>query len=221
MTSLGELMQANGASDRIYGVVTGVVTNNQDPDGLGRVKLKFPWLSDQDESWWARMAVPMAGDQRGTYFLPDVDDEVLVAFEHGDVRFPYVIGALWHAGDPPAAPSQDNADGANARRTIRTGSGLTLTFDDTDGAEQIEIASGDGNARIVISAADGQVTIEASNGVSVRATDGPLTLEGADVTVRGDTLKLQAQQGAELTGLSVKLEASAQVDVKGSVINLG
>src|SRR5687768_7153196 len=86
---------------RMYGVVIGIITNNKDPDKLGRVKVKFPWLSDTDESFWARTATPMAGNQRGMYFLPEVDDEVLVAFEHGDLRFPYIIGALWNGKDKP------------------------------------------------------------------------------------------------------------------------
>src|SRR2546426_9457473 len=81
---------------KLYGVVAGIVTNNEDPDGLGRVKIRFPWLSEDNESWWARIAAPMAGKERGAYFLPEVDDEVLVAFEHGDVNFPYVLGALWN-----------------------------------------------------------------------------------------------------------------------------
>src|SRR4051812_31769405 len=82
---------------RIYGVVVGVVTNNQDKEGLGRVKVKFPWLSDADESNWARIATPMAGASRGVFFLPEVDDEVLVVFEQGLVSRPYVLGGLWNA----------------------------------------------------------------------------------------------------------------------------
>ena len=71
---------ASHPSGRVYGVTVGVVTNNQDPDGLGRVKVRFPWLSDDDESFWARVVTPMAGNGRGLYLLPEVDDEVLVAF---------------------------------------------------------------------------------------------------------------------------------------------
>ena len=81
----GLLGPADGA-DRFHGVVVGVVTNNQDPDGMHRVKVRFPWLSGEDESHWARVAAAMAGNDRGAYFLPEVDDEVLVAFEHGDLR---------------------------------------------------------------------------------------------------------------------------------------
>src|SRR5262245_22538227 len=89
------------SAGRIYGVVPGVVTSNDDPEKLGRVKLRFPWLSDEVESGWARVALPAAGNLRGVYMLPEVDDEVLVAFEQGDVRFPYVVGGLWSSKLPP------------------------------------------------------------------------------------------------------------------------
>src|SRR5215472_353851 len=120
--SLFDLLSPAGQheSDRIYGVVVGIVTNNQDPDGMGRVKVKFPWLSDQDESWWARIATVMAGSSRGSYFLPEVNDEVMVAFEHGDVRFPYVLGALWNGKD---SPPTTNSDGKNSIRLIKSRSG--------------------------------------------------------------------------------------------------
>src|SRR5262245_31955279 len=112
---------------RIHGVVSGIVTNNQDPDKRGRVKLKFPWLSDTDESWWARIVSPMAGKERGVYFLPEVNDEVLVAFEHGDPRFPLVIGALWNTEDKPPFT---NDDGKNNVRAIKSRSGHTITLGD-------------------------------------------------------------------------------------------
>src|ERR1700750_1699162 len=87
------------APTRLHGVVIGIVTNNQDPDGMHRVKVRFPWLNLDDESHWARVATPMAGDKRGAYFLPEPDDEVLVAFEHGSLEHPYVIGSLWNGKD--------------------------------------------------------------------------------------------------------------------------
>ena len=99
-----------GVAQRMSGVVVGVVTNTQDPAGLGRVKVKFPWLSDSEESFWARVATPMAGKGRGFYFLPEVEDEVLLAFEHGDARFPYVLGALWNGQDKPP---ENNDKGEN------------------------------------------------------------------------------------------------------------
>src|SRR6185436_4336090 len=108
---------------RIHGVVVGIVTNNQDPDGMGRVKVKFPWLSDADESFWARAAVPMAGKDRGFYFLPEVDDEVLVAFKHGAARSPYTPGALGNGKDAPPAT---NDDGKNNVRVIKSRSGHVI-----------------------------------------------------------------------------------------------
>lgn len=95
--------------NRCWGVVIGIVTNNRDPDGLHRVKLRFPWLGAEDESNWARVATPMAGPGRGFYALPEVDDEVLVAFDHGNVDHPYVVGSLWNGQD---APPEDNGNGS-------------------------------------------------------------------------------------------------------------
>jgi uncharacterized protein involved in type VI secretion and phage assembly len=88
-------------ASRIYGLVIGLVTNNKDPDKLGRIKVKFPWLSDTVESWWARLCYPMAGKKRGFWWIPEIDDEVLIGFEHGDVRFPYVVGSLYNGKDIP------------------------------------------------------------------------------------------------------------------------
>jgi len=123
-TSLIDLLTPSGGSHesgRFYGVVMGIVTNNQDPSNMARVRVKFPWLSDDNESWWARLATPMAGAGRGSYFLPEVNDEVLIAFEHGDVRFPYVLGGLWNGQDAPPA---NNSDGQNNIRVIHSRSGI-------------------------------------------------------------------------------------------------
>jgi len=85
----------------VNGVAAAVVTDNRDPDARGRVKVRFPWYEKPSQSYWARIAVPAAGKQQGAYFVPAIGDEVLVAFEHGDLRFPVVIGALWSGKDPP------------------------------------------------------------------------------------------------------------------------
>src|SRR5258708_35196386 len=92
---------------RFFGVVVGIVTNNQDPDKMARVRVKFPWLSDDHESWWARIATPMAGSGCGMYFVPEVNDEVLGAFEPGDVCSPYIVGALGKRKDRPPADHED------------------------------------------------------------------------------------------------------------------
>ncbi len=144
---------------RIAGVAIGIVTNNQDPDRLGRVKVKFPWLSDEDESAWARMVTPMAGKERGLYFLPEVDDEVLVAFEHGDLRSPYVLGALWNGKDLPPVT---NDDGKNNIRAIASRSGHVIRLNDEDGKEKIEIIDKSGKNSLVFDTASHTIRLSAT-----------------------------------------------------------
>jgi uncharacterized protein involved in type VI secretion and phage assembly len=188
MSLLAAMGAADGRGDqRVYGVVVGIVTNNQDPDRLGRVKVKFPWLGDDDESAWARIASPMAGKNRGVFLLPEVDDEVLVVFEHGDMRFPYVLGALWNGSD---APPETNADGKNAVRVIRSRSGHVIRLTDADGGEKIEIIDKTGDNRVVIESASNTITVSAPNGtiklaaqqIDIEAT-GVATLKGATVNI--------------------------------------
>jgi uncharacterized protein involved in type VI secretion and phage assembly len=93
--------QLEKQKERIYGVVVGIVTNNQDPEKLGRIKVRFPWLSDVNESAWARLSTPLAGKGRGFYYLPEIEDEVLVAFEFGDINRPIIIGSLWNGENIP------------------------------------------------------------------------------------------------------------------------
>lgn len=176
------------ADARFYGVSVGVVTNTQDPKGLGRVRFRLPWMADTVESAWARVAAGMAGPDCGLYFLPAVDDEVLVAFEHGCPEFPYVLGALWNGRDtPPVA----NGDGRNEVRMIRSRRGLTIRLTDTEDDEKIEIVDRKGSS-IVISSADGSVTVTAK---------GPLRLAGAGVEISSTA--------------GIRIEADAQLDLKG------
>jgi len=173
--------------DRIYGVVVGVVTNNTDDSGQGRVKVKFPWLSENDESSWARIAVPMAGHSRGTYFLPELDDEVLVVFEQGLVHRPFIIGALWNGKDKPPV---DNQDGKNNVRIIKSRSGHTIKLDDTDGKEKITIADGKDKTRIEFDASEGKLSITA-DGDLVLTASGKLTLKSSkDVVINGQSVNV-------------------------------
>ena len=208
---LAEALSPADRTGRLYGVTVGVVTNNQDPAGLGRVKVKFPWLSDQDESHWARVLTPMAGNDRGLYFLPEVDDEVLVAFEHGLVEFPYILGALWNGKDK--AP-ESNADGKNDRRTIKSRSGHLIRLDDSNGKEKIEIIASGGNNSIVISTADNTITIKADAGITIQSSNGKLKLSGNGVEIVSQAaVKIEASQNMDL-------KAGPQLNIKGSVVNL-
>lgn len=185
----------HSGAQHINGVVTGVVTNNQDPEGLGRVRVRFPWLSQSDESSWARVAAPMAGKERGLYSLPEVDDEVLVAFEQGDPRFPYVLGALWSSPNPPP---ETNDDGDNNIRVIKSRSGHIIRLDDSDGAEKIEIVDKSGSNSITINTAD--------NSISIQSTDGKLKL-------RGNGIEISSQA-------EIKIEATQTMDLKASMVNI-
>jgi len=197
--------------DRIYGVVIGVVTNNQDPDGMGRVKVKFPWLSDVDESDWARVAAPMAGKQRGVYFLPEVDDEVLVAFEHGNVRFPYIVGALWNGKDAPPAT---NSDGKNNVRIIQSRSGHVVKLNDEDGKETIEIIDKSQKNSIVIDTAKNTITVTTDKDITFSATKGTIKLDAQNVEISSSAAtKVKA-------GSTMNVEASGTMTVKGATVNI-
>jgi uncharacterized protein involved in type VI secretion and phage assembly len=196
---------------RITGVVVGVVTNNQDPDGMGRVKVKFPWLSDTDESYWARIAAPMAGKQRGLYFLPEVDDEVLVAFEHGDVRFPYVLGALWNGQDTPPAK---NDDGKNNIRLIKSRSGHVIRLSDEDGKEKIEIIDKSEKNSLVFDTANNTITL---------TTDKDITLSASQGTIKLDAQKIEIKSSADAkieAGAGMDVKASGTLNIKGATVNI-
>jgi uncharacterized protein involved in type VI secretion and phage assembly len=198
-------------SGRIYGVVVGVVTNNQDPDSLGRVKVKFPWLSDVDESSWARIAAPMAGKQRGFAFLPEVDDEVLVAFEHGDVRFPYVLGALWNGQD---APPVTNDDGKNNVRMIKSRSGHVVKLNDENGKETIEIIDKSQKNSIVIDTAKNTITVTVDKDITFSASQGTIKLDAQNVEISSSgATKLKS-------GSTMNVEASGTMTVKGATVNI-
>jgi uncharacterized protein involved in type VI secretion and phage assembly len=143
--------------NQINGVVTGVVSAVDDKLKQGRIKVRFPWLDDQHESDWIRIASLMAGGGRGAFFMPEVDDEVLCAFEHGAVDFPYVVGFLWNGKD--ATPGQDVRD-----RKIVSKNGHSIRFLDSTPAGgnvgALVIEDGHGN-RITMS--NGKITITAAS----------------------------------------------------------
>jgi len=205
------LAASPGADARFFGVTIGVVTNNKDPDGLGRVKTSLPWMADQVESDWARVVTPMAGSGRGVYFLPEVNDEVLVAFEHGNPDTPYVLGGLWNGQDKPP---ESNHDGKNDRRAIRSRSGNVIRLTDTDGDAKIEIIDSSGKNMIVISAKDNSITITAASDVTIKSDNGKLKLSGNGVEITStSTVKVEASQGMDL-------KSSGQLNVKGTVVNI-
>ena len=194
------LNQQSHDSDPGRGVRIGIVTNNQDPEELGRIKVKYPGVDDSDESPWLRIAAPMAGAQRGFYYLPEINDEVLVAFEQGDIHRPYMLGALWNGQDKPPQPSSAVLGGGGEvnRRIIRSRSGHEIVLDDTSGSETITISDKTGNNRIVINSVEnkmllevaGNVDIKGSGNVSIKA-DGDLSIEAnGKISIKGASIDL-------------------------------
>lgn len=130
----------NQGSNRIYGVLPGEVTDVNDPEGMGRILVNFHSLASEENSYWARIATLYSGNDRGILFRPEVGDEVLCTFEHGDIQYPYVLGGLWNGQEtPPDTDSQNNI------KMIMTRSGHKITFDDTQLSEKIEIESKSGH----------------------------------------------------------------------------
>lgn len=196
---------------RLFGVVVGIVTNNRDPENMHRVKVRFPWLNREDESNWARVASAMAGNGRGAYFLPEVDDEVLVAFEHGSVEHPYVIGSLWNGRD---APPENNSDGANNNRAFKSRSGHIVRLCDRSGQESVEIIDKTGKNRIVISTSGNKISIEAQGDITMTSQTGKVTISAVGIELKSKAgVQIQAAQNVDVT-------ASAQANVKAAMINL-
>jgi uncharacterized protein involved in type VI secretion and phage assembly len=155
---------------RIDGVVIGLVTNVSDPLKQNRVKLHFPWLDDDQETDWVRIATMMAGGGRGSMFMPEVNDEVLVAFEHSDTRFPLIVGFLWNGQDAP--PGEDVRD-----RKIVSKNGHQIRFLDSTPA------GGSLGALIIEDAHGNRITM--SNGQIRIRSKCTLALEGPTITLNG------------------------------------
>jgi uncharacterized protein involved in type VI secretion and phage assembly len=200
------------ATGRIYGVVVGTVTDNKDPESLSRVKVTFPWLGDDPESNWAPVATLMAGKEMGLFFLPEVGDTVLCAFEHGDVRYPYVVGSLYNGKEPPP---ETNSDGKNNRRVLISRSGMAIRFDDTSGSEKITISDKDDKNVVLIDVANGKISLSVSSGdIELKAPSGKVTIEGQDVEIKASASgKFQAASGLDL-------KCDGTTNLKGATVNI-
>ena len=208
-----DLLSPSEENDHFYGVTIGTVTNNQDEEGLGRVKVKLPRISDTDESYWARVLTPMAGKERGIYFLPEVDDEVLVAFDQGDVNFPYILGGLWNGQDKPP---ETNEDGKNNKRLIKSRSGHQIILDDTKDAEKIIIQDATGKNEIVIDSKNNAITLKVEQDLTIEAK-GKISLKtsGGDVAIECNNLNIQAKQNCEIkANANCNIEANTGMGIK-------
>ncbi len=212
------------SSGGIQGVVVGIVTDNEDPKNLGRVKLRFPWRDADDESYWARIATEMAGDAYGTYFLPEVDDEVLVAFENGDIHNPFVIGSLWNGKQKP--PEQ-NKDGKNDIREIRSRSDHTIRFDDEkEGSVTVQTSDGhkiviDDKSETISIRDDGKkntITLDSGKGKVAIKADKEISLDAKTISIDGKkSIELSSKKSVDIAGnTTVSIDSSGKLDLSSS-----
>jgi uncharacterized protein involved in type VI secretion and phage assembly len=231
----------------IAGVTTARVTDNQDPEGLGRVKVTYPFRDSDDQSAWARVATEMASKDYGTFFLPEVGDEVLIAFENGDINHPCVVGSLYTGKrKPPESNSSGNNDvreiksrsghvlefddnTTSGKVEIETSAGHTVTLDDTGGAEKITIEDKSGSNSVTLDAANGEVAVSGDKKISLSAQ----TIElAADKEVKIDAKSKVNMSGKGQVNVSSKgqlnvesngimgIKASGPLTVKGAIIQL-
>ena len=194
----------------LTGLAVGVVTDNQDPEKLARVRVRLPWHTGGDTSYWARPAMPMAGNDRGTYFLPEVGDEVLVAAEDGDPSHLYVLGVLWNGQQKPPA---DNDDGANNTRLLKSRSGHTVRFNDDDSQPEIEVklrtASGSCSTR-----AGSRSTTRTGNTITFSASSGEIEISAAQkLTLKAPSVSIEATA-------SMTVKSSGTLTLNGSVVQI-
>ena len=209
-----QIRRAEGRRERIPSPVIGKVVDNKDPEKLGRVKVSFPSLPNEDTSWWAPIASLGAGKDRGWFFLPEIEDEVLVMFSHGDMRRPVVVGALWNGKDN--SPEQNG--GSNERRVLVSREGSKIEFDDDQGL--VTIADGSGIGKIVLST-ENKITLEASSGdVCIQAPSGELNIVADKLDINGQqNLTISSTSGMDAgSDADLNIKAGAMLQLSGQTV---
>lgn len=192
------------------GVAVATVTDNRDPDGQSRIRVRFPWQPDAQSSFWARLAVPMSGNDRGTYFLPEVGDEVLVAFERGDQEHPFVIGSLWNG---QASAPENNGDGNNDHRLIKSRSGHELRFNDNGSSPEVELKLQDGK-HLKLDRSGVVLEDEQGNKLQIDTMGGSITIESKlSLNLRSPQINIDADA-------TLSLSAGADVSVQGALVRI-
>ena len=189
------------------GVSIGVVTNNKDPDHLGRVRLKFPWRDNNNESNWARIVTLTTEKNKGTYFLPEVGDEVLVTFDRGDLNQPYVLGALWNGKDNSP---EETIDIKNNMRIIKSKSGHKIIFNDEQGSEKVEIHSKFGH-QIILDDSSGKEKIE------IKDKDGGNYILIDSVQ---NKISVLSHMRISLEAQMIEIKAHGTLDLKGGIVRI-
>ena len=210
---------AAGGDAKMFGVEVAQVTDTKDPDKVGRVKVKFLRLPTGPVSDWVRVLMPAAGAGRGFYWLPEVNDEVLVAFERGEAQRAYVIGALWNGKDKPM---KDAYKDDNSTRMIQTKSGHQVIFHDKKGEEKIIIADKSGKRTVTWDVKAKKFMIEAKEGDVYITAEKKIVLSCEDLEIK--TKKTTKMDVGSTFDLNVKdkanVKAGPQLNMKASRVNI-
>lgn len=196
-TLAGMCETAEELKEKFFGVVTGTVINPLDPMALGRVQVQLPFIDDLDLSPWARVAVPMAGPAHGMYFIPNLGDEVLVAFEQGNRDVPYIIGSLWSAMAPPPLPSP-----LAQIRLIRTLAGNQIMI--TEAPPSISIMT-----------ATGQTILMSTAGIQITAGSDVINMTPDGVTITAPVINLVGTSAINLKAPNINIVSDAATNVTG------
>lgn len=203
LSDLTDPRLALGLGGHFYGVYPATVTDLADPEGQGRVRIRLPWSPDpggEGYEAWARLAAMMGGGGRGAWFIPDVGDEVLVAFEAGNPRRGYVLGGLWNGRDTPPAEMDTNSD--NHRKVLRSRNGVQVELDDSNGAERFRVETPGGHS-LDMQDSGGSVEITDSNGNTIRLDPGGVTITTSSrVAVDAATVEVSAGSVTVNAGMS-------------------
>lgn len=202
--------------NRLYGVYPGYVSDNDDPEKMARVKVKFPWRDAKDESVWARIATPMAGKKMGAYFIPEKGDEVLVAFYEGDIHEPYVVGSLWNGKQKPPQKKPKNK---NPTRQIVSVAGHKITFDDTKKKGKLELETGK-KQKVTVDDKNEKITVKDKHGNEIETSKKGVTVKSKkDLNLEGKTVNIEGKKAVNVNGKQIKIEGKAktQVSSKGQL----
>ncbi|WP_430882543.1 phage baseplate assembly protein V [Fusibacter sp. JL216-2] len=241
--------ESSKSDDKMYGLTLGIVTNTEDPENLGRVKVQLLLRDASDnETDWIRVAVPFAGNKMGAYFIPDVDDEVLVGFINGDIHKPFVMAGLWNTKNKPPV---DNEKGKNLTKMIKTKSGIEVILEDSENGEEsvvdiktpkglhvtmkdkdevVEVSDKGGKNGVKIDAKGGQINVNAEKKIMVKTGGSQIILDGAGqkIDIKTTTLSIKAAKidinaDASMTvksGGLMNVEASGSANIKGAIVKI-
>lgn len=203
------------ADQRYFGVYEAIVTENNDPSKQGRAQVRFPWFDEQMTTEWCRVQQFYAGNDYGAFFVPEVGDEVLVAFIQGDMHFPVILGGLYNGQDKSPSARASDKD----QKMIRTKGRHEILLDDTQGDEHVQIktkagheitlndVSGSEKITIVDSQAKNRIEIDTvANSITVESSGGKLVLKAGEIEISADS--------------TLKIEAGGQMTIKGATVEI-